>query len=39
MFVAQYNPGNKDLTLKDDYPVPHPGPGQVLVKVAACGGA
>ncbi|KAJ7346260.1 N-benzyl-3-pyrrolidinol dehydrogenase [Mycena albidolilacea] len=37
MFAAQYNPGNKDLTLKDDYPVPHPGPGQVLVKVAACG--
>ncbi|KAJ7091815.1 GroES-like protein [Mycena epipterygia] len=37
MLAAQYNPGKKDLTLKDDYPVPYPGPGQILLKVAACG--
>ncbi|KAJ7247440.1 chaperonin 10-like protein [Mycena haematopus] len=37
MLAAQYNPGKKDLTLKYDYPVPDPGPGQILLKVAACG--
>ncbi|KAJ7639234.1 N-benzyl-3-pyrrolidinol dehydrogenase [Roridomyces roridus] len=37
MFAAQYNPGDAQLTLRTDYPVPTPGPGQVLVKVAACG--
>ncbi|KAI0031070.1 chaperonin 10-like protein [Vararia minispora EC-137] len=37
MLVAQYNPGQKDLSLKTDYPVPTPPPGKVLLKVAACG--
>ncbi|KAF8532177.1 GroES-like protein [Gautieria morchelliformis] len=37
MFVAQYQPGEKHLALKDGYPVPSPGPGKVLLKVAACG--
>lgn len=39
MLVAQYNPGNKDLTVKGDYPKPTPPPGKILLKVAACGGA
>lgn len=28
--------GERDLRLVDDYPVPRPGPGEVLIRVAAC---
>ncbi|KAG6829141.1 hypothetical protein H0H87_012510, partial [Tephrocybe sp. NHM501043] len=37
MLAAQYQPGQTRLALKDAHPVPSAGPGQVLLKVAACG--
>lgn len=37
MLAAQYQPGEKRLALKDKHEVPSAGPGQVLLKVAACG--
>ncbi|GLB41041.1 putative groES-like protein [Lyophyllum shimeji] len=37
MLAAQYQPGEKKLALKDKHAVPSTGPGQVLLKVAACG--
>lgn len=38
MRAAVAQPGNTDLVLRTDYPVPKPGDGEVLVKVAASGG-
>ncbi|KAG6909894.1 putative secondary metabolism biosynthetic enzyme [Tephrocybe rancida] len=37
MLAAQYQPGETRLALKDKHNVPSAGPGQVLLKVAACG--
>ncbi|CDO75111.1 hypothetical protein BN946_scf185010.g36 [Trametes cinnabarina] len=37
MRAAVYRPGHFNLAIEDDFPVPEPGSGQVLLKVAACG--
>lgn len=37
MLAAVYEPGNNKLVLNPAYPVPTPGEGEVLLKVAACG--
>lgn len=37
MRAAVYRPGNLNLVLETDFPVPQPAAGQVLLKVAACG--
>ncbi|KAH9858854.1 GroES-like protein [Lenzites betulinus] len=37
MLAAVYEPGNNNLVLNPNYPVPTPGEGQVVLKVAACG--
>lgn len=37
MLAAVYEPGNNRLVLNPAFPVPTPGDGQVLLKVAACG--
>lgn len=37
MLAAVYEPGNNNLVLNPNFPVPTPGEGQVVLKVAACG--
>ncbi|KAI9067693.1 GroES-like protein [Trametes sanguinea] len=37
MRAAVYRPGHFNLAVEDDFPVPEPMSGQVLLKVAACG--
>ena len=37
MRAAVYRPGNLNPVIEHDHPVPQPGHGQVLLKVAACG--
>ncbi|CDO75112.1 hypothetical protein BN946_scf185010.g37 [Trametes cinnabarina] len=37
MRAAVYRPGHFNLAIENNFPVPEPGPGQVLLKVAACG--
>lgn len=37
MRAAVYRPGNLNLVLETDFPVPQPATGQVLLKIAACG--
>ncbi|EIW62659.1 GroES-like protein [Trametes versicolor FP-101664 SS1] len=37
MLAAVYEPGHNKLVLNPAYPVPTPGEGEVLLKVAACG--
>ncbi|KAI0328255.1 GroES-like protein [Cubamyces sp. BRFM 1775] len=37
MRAAVYHPGDLNPVIEDRHPVPQPGPGQVLLKVAACG--
>ncbi|KAJ3007956.1 hypothetical protein NUW54_g3341 [Trametes sanguinea] len=37
MRAAVYRPGHFNLSVEDDFPVPEPMSGQVLLKVVACG--
>lgn len=37
MRAAVYRPGSLNPVIEHHFPVPQPGPGQVLLKIAACG--
>jgi D-arabinose 1-dehydrogenase-like Zn-dependent alcohol dehydrogenase len=38
MPAAVFKPGDINLEMQPNHPVPKPGKGQVLLKVSACGG-